>query len=184
MEYLESIDKKDRGDGSERMARLRQIPPETGKFLAILATMAPDGDYIELGTSGGYSALWLSLACKELGRKLITHEISEDKAQIAGETFKLADVEKFVELKIGDVRDYIKDYKNISFCFIDIEKELYMECYELLIPRMAKGGLLVADNAISHKDDLQAVIDRALNDDRLDAMIVPIGKGELVCRKL
>ena len=57
MEYLEEIDSKDRNDGTSRLRRLRQIPPETGKFLSILAASAPKGKFIEIGTSAGYSTL-------------------------------------------------------------------------------------------------------------------------------
>ncbi len=184
MRYLESQDKRDRQNGTKTLKRLRQIPPATGKFLALLAASAPAGEYLEIGTSGGYSSLWIAIACRELGRHLVTFEILEEKAQLASETFKIADVEDIVTLVVGDARKYLKNYKKISFCFLDAEKEIYEECYEMLIPNLVKGGLLVADNAISHGDILKSVIEKALNDERLDAIIVPIGSGELVCRKL
>ena len=56
MAYLESLDKEDRLAGKSPLVRLRQVPPETGKFLALLAAGAPEGTYLEIGTSGGYSA--------------------------------------------------------------------------------------------------------------------------------
>lgn len=68
MTYLEEIDSKDRLDGTPRLKRLRQIPPETGKFISLLAATAPKGNIIEIGTSAGYSSLWLAQACKETGR--------------------------------------------------------------------------------------------------------------------
>ena len=184
MRYLELMNKKDKLNGTRRLQRLRQIPPETGKFIALLAASAYEGTYLEVGTSAGYSALWLALACKELGRKLVTFEVLEEKANLAAETFKLAAVEEIVELVKGDAREHLGNYKNISFCFLDPEKEVYLDCYEAIVPNMIKGGLLIADNAISHKDELEAMLKRALNDERVDALIVPIGRGELVCRKL
>ncbi|MBA7691850.1 hypothetical protein ES703_100405 [subsurface metagenome] len=57
MRYLEGLDSKDRANGTPRMERLRQIPPEIGKFLAILAASAPEGQFLEIGTSAGYSTL-------------------------------------------------------------------------------------------------------------------------------
>ena len=72
MEYLEEIDSKDRNDGTPRLKRLRQIPPETGKFVSLLAASAPKGKFIEIGTSAGYSTLWIALACKLLGSKITT----------------------------------------------------------------------------------------------------------------
>ena len=103
---------------------------------------------------------------------------------MARETIKLTNLEDIIELIEGDARNYIPKYKNISFCFLDAEKEVYDACYDLLIPNMIKGGILVADNAINHYETLKPMLDKALADERVDAMIVPIGKGELVCRKI
>lgn len=184
MHYLESIDKRDRQDGTPRTERLCQISPETGKFIALLAAGAPEGIFMEIGTSAGYSTLWLSLACREMKRKIITFEILEEKAELARETFRLTGIEDMVELILGDARKFLKNYKNISFCFLDAWKDMYGDCYEAVIPRMVSGGILVADNAISHKETLGPMLRKALGDKRVDALIVPIGNGELVCRKI
>ncbi|MHC4835613.1 MAG: O-methyltransferase, partial [Planctomycetota bacterium] len=174
----------DRTDGTSRMKRLRQIPPETGKFIAMLAASAPEGNAIEIGTSAGYSTMWLALACRLLQRKIKTFEILDEKAMLARETFKLAEIEDVVELVHGNALEYLDACKNISFCFLDAEKEIYEDCYEKIVPNMVSGGLLIADNAINHEATLRPMLNRALDDSRMDAMIVPIGKGELVCRKL
>jgi caffeoyl-CoA O-methyltransferase len=184
MRYLVSVDEKDRQDGTPAAGRLRQIPPETGKFIALLAAAAPQGTYLEIGTSAGYSTLWLALACREAGRKLVTFEVLEEKVRLARETFKAALVEDVVELVVGDARKHLDDYKEVSFCFLDAEKEVYHDCYEKIVPNLVKGGLLVADNATTHREVLTPMLDRALNDERVDALVVPIGSGVLVCRKL
>ncbi len=184
MKYLEQIDVRDREDGTPRSQRLRQIPPETGKFLALLAANAPDGMYLEIGTSAGYSALWINIACEMLGRTLHTFEVLPEKVRLARETFQVAQVEKTIDLVEGDARNYLSQFENIAFCFLDAEKEVYGECYEAIIPKLVKGGLLIADNAINHQATLKPMLDRALSDSRVDAMIVPIGKGELFCRKI
>ena len=184
MKYLEQIDTNDRADGTPRSQRLRQIPPETGKFLALMAANVPDGMCIEIGTSAGYSTLWIALACELLGRKLHTFEVLPEKVKLARETFQAAQVEETVTLTEGDVRESFSRLENIAFCFLDAEKEVYGECYDAIVPKLVKGGLLIADNAINHQATLQPMLDKALSDERVDALIVPIGKGELVCRKL
>lgn len=183
MKYLEQIDARDRADGTPRQQRLRQIPSETGRFLALLAASAPEGAYLEIGTSAGYSTLWLALACEMLGRSVTTFELLPEKAKLARETFQAAQVDGIVELIEGDARDELLRYENIAFCFLDAEKEIYSECYALVLPRLVKGGILVADNAINHQEALRPMLDRALTDERVDALIVPIGKGVLICRK-
>jgi caffeoyl-CoA O-methyltransferase len=184
MRYLERLDAQDRADGTPRMQRLRQIPPATGQFIALLAASAPPGIYLEIGASAGYSTLWLALAARPAGRRLVTFEVLPEKTQLARETFKLAEVEDTVQLVEGDARRYLSRYEDIAFCFVDAEKEVYAECYDSIIPRLVKGGLLVADNALSHQAELQPLLDRALTDERVDALIVPMGTGELICRKI
>lgn len=183
MMQLERQDAADRLDGTPTSRRLRQIPPETGRFLALLAASAPPGKWVEIGTSAGYSTLWLSLAAKEMGRKVTTFDVDPAKVRLAQETFRLAGVEEWVEPVEADARQQLPVLEGISFCFIDAEKELYLDCYELVVPRMVPGGILVADNAISHREDLAAFIEHVMHDNRVDALVVPIGKGDLLCRK-
>lgn len=183
MAYLEAIDKRDRGDDTPHLQRLRQVPPETGKLLAILLACAPKGTVLEIGTSGGYSGLWLSLACRLRGDKLITFEVLETKARLARETFEAAGVQGHIHLVGGDARPHLAEYTDVAFCFIDAEKTVYMDCYEMIVPNLVQGGLILADNAISHQEELAPFLDRAQADPRVDALIVPIGRGLLVCRK-
>lgn len=183
MQYLEKIDARDRSDGTTQMNRLRQITPEVGRFIALLAAGAPDGHYVEIGTSAGYSTLWLALACRQARRRIKTFEILYKKAELARQTFAIAGVGDVVDFVHADVLFHLPNIKGISFCFLDAEKEIYGQCYDMVIPNMVQGGILIADNAISHEATLRPMLDRALNDDRVDAMIVPIGNGELVCRK-
>jgi caffeoyl-CoA O-methyltransferase len=184
MDRLEAIDTRDRQDGTPQLQRLRQVPPETGRFLALLAASAPSGTVLEIGTSAGYSSLWLSLACRVAGRKLTTFELLPEKAVLARETFRAAGVEDVVDLIEGDALDHLAEFAGIGFCFLDAEKEVYAACYEAVIPRLVPGGLLAADNAISHADALGPMLERALADDRIDSVVVPIGKGVLLCRKI
>jgi predicted O-methyltransferase YrrM len=184
MSRLEALDAVDRADGTPRLKRLRQIPPETGQFLSLLAASVPPGDIIEIGTSAGYSTLWLILACQETGRKLTTYEVLPEKVQLARDTFSLAKVEDFVTIVECDARQAISDHKEIAFCFLDAEKDVYAACYEQIVPRLVKGGFLIADNAINFRTALEDMLAAALADGSVDAMIAPIGKGLLICRKI
>jgi len=183
MRVLEEQDARDRADGTPRLERLRQVPPETGRFLALMAALAPAGALLEIGTSAGYSALWLALACRARGCTLTTYEVLDEKAALARETFRLAEVEDVVKLVHADARQHLPEMEHIAFCFLDAEKELYQECYDLVIPRLVDGGLFLADNLISHQAELQPFLDYVHADQRVDAVVVPIGKGVLVCRR-
>lgn len=184
MQQLERIDAKDRVDGTPSRDRLRQIPPETGRFLALLAASAPAGQWIEIGTSAGYSAMWLSLACRATGNTLTTFELVAERAEPAKQTFELTKIGDVVSMVIGDARDHIGDLGDVAFCFLDCDKSVYTEVYEALVPNMVPGGLLVVDNILSHAEQCRPLVERALEDERVDAVVVPIGKGELLVRVL
>lgn len=183
MRELERIDAADRTDGTQQQARLRQVPEKTGRLLAVLAACAPRGRFLEIGTSGGYSALWISLACQEKGTRLTTFEILPDKARIGRATFEAAGVESIVQLIQGDAREHPAEFANVAFCFLDAEKDVYTDCYKLVVPGLVHGGLLVADNVTSHREALQGFLQFAAGDDRVDSILVPIGNGLLICRR-
>jgi predicted O-methyltransferase YrrM len=175
---------RDRADGTPRMQRLREVPEEVGRFLAILAAGAPAGRWVEIGTSSGYSTLWLALAAREVGARVTTFEILEWKVELARETFSVAGVGDVVDLVHADVRDGLAGVDGISFAFLDSEKEDYAELYELVVPKLVPGGLLVADNVVDFHDEVQPMLDRAFADERVDAVVVPFLTGQLLCRRL
>jgi caffeoyl-CoA O-methyltransferase len=183
MRALEAIDAADRNDGTAHALRLRQIPPATGKFLAIIAASAPEGDWIEVGTSAGYSALWLSLACKAKNKRLTTYELAPKKAAMARKTFALTGANACVELVEGDALMHVEHKRNLAFCFLDAERKLLPALFDLIVPRLVAGGLICVDNVISHAHEVADFLRSIESDSSLDTVIVPIGSGVLLCRK-
>ena len=107
------------------MAKARSTSPGpalTGKFLALLAASAPGGAWIEIGTSAGYSALWLALACRERGQTLTTFEILAAKSAMAAQTIAAAGVGDVITLVEGDFLAHVDTLGDIGFCFLDAEK--------------------------------------------------------------
>ena len=182
--HLKALEAWRIAQGMERKRLLRQISPETGKLLALLLANCPAGDAAEVGTGAGYSALWLALACRATGRKLVTFELDEGKAALARHCLEAASVLDVVELREADALEGLKSLSGISFCFIDAERDMARKAYELALPRLPKGGLVCVDNAISHAAEFQDFLDDAVRDERADGVIVPIGSGLLVCRKI
>jgi caffeoyl-CoA O-methyltransferase len=183
MAFLEAVDARDRLDGTPKARRLRQIPPETGKLLALLAAGAPPGLVLEIGTSGGYSSLWLALACRARGDRLISFEEDANKVALARQNFHLAGVQELIQVVQGNALDLLPHYPGVAFCFLDIEKDVYTACYQSVVPNLVPGGLLCADNVISHAEELEQFLEDVEADPRLDALVVPVGKGVLVCRR-
>jgi predicted O-methyltransferase YrrM len=102
---------------------------------------------------------------------------------LARETFDKALAWEQVELVNGDARGHVGDYDTIAFCFLDCEKEMYAEFYKEIVPLLVPGGILVADNVVSHKEDLADFVAAARKDKSVDAAVLPVGKGLLVCVK-
>jgi predicted O-methyltransferase YrrM len=116
-----------------------------------------------------------------IGGHVTTLEIDPAKVRLAEESLRgagLADVATMIHC---DAFAYLRDLDTpVDFAFLDAEKEDYLGYYELIVPLMNPGAVLVADNLISHELDLTAFRKRALSDERLSAVIVPIGRGELL----
>ncbi|SKB86701.1 O-methyltransferase [Dyadobacter psychrophilus] len=183
MRLLETIDRQDRTDGTGRDQRLRQITRETGQFLSLLLVNAPAGDIIEIGTSAGYSTLWLAFAAKETGRKVKTFEVSAEKVALARETFRIAQLEDHIDLIHNDFLKEVDRLADIAFCFLDAEKKIYQPCFDAIAGKMVRNGLIVADNATDQFQALKPMINNALKDPRFDCLTVPIGNGEFICRR-
>jgi caffeoyl-CoA O-methyltransferase len=183
MRYLEKLDAGDRLSDKPASQRLRQIPHETGKFIALMAANCPQGNFVEIGTSAGYSTMWISLAAQERNIRIKTFEIMLKKASLAGETFARAHIEQYVELIRGDALSYLSGINDIAFCFLDAEKDVYEKCWDIIADNIVMRGILIADNALSHAVEIGAMLKKVEADTRFDSMIVPIGNGELVCRR-
>ena len=183
MRELEAIDARDRKDGTPRLERLRQVPPETGRFLAIVAASAPPGAWIEIGASAGYSAMWLALAARDRGARLTTFEILAAKARLARETIARAGIGDVVELREADAIAGLAAVDAVSFAFLDAEKDVYLRCWHALAPKLVPGGLVLADNVISHRDEMADFLAAVAADRRVDSVVVPIGMGVLLARR-
>ncbi len=185
LDKLEREDALERERGVPRRERLRQVTPDVGRFLQTLVLATRPRSILEIGTSGGYSTAWLATAARSVGATVTTLEIDPVKVQRATSNLREAGVDDIVTIVQGDGFDYLRDRrKPIDFVFLDAEKEDYVRFLELIVPRLPAGGLLVADNLISHADNLAQFRRRAESDPRLAAVIVPIGRGELLAAKI
>lgn len=181
MAELEARDAADRIDGTPQEARLRAISPEVGQFLLMLAISIRAAKIVEVGTSGGYSTLWLAVAAARSGGRVTTFEIDEAKAALARTTFAKTGVASFIELREGDAGAGLAEVDGpVDLVFIDAEKRDYIKYLDLAVPIVRPGGLLIADNLISHASELVEFRARALADPRLTGLVVPIGTGEFV----
>ena len=162
---------------------LRSVDSDVARILSLLAISAPQGAFLELGSSGGYSSLWLSLAARARGVTLTTVDLDEKKVALARENIARAGAADSVEVFQGDALDYATRFDEIAFCFSDIEPpELNAKIYEIIVPRLVPGGWIVIDNVTSPRIQKE-LLERAHSDPRVDCVLLPFPKGDLICRK-
>lgn len=127
--------------------RRMNVPPVDGRMLRLLAEAIEAKTIVEIGTSNGISAIWMGLALRKTGGKLITHEIDPHAAALARKNFERAGMSHFITVIEGDAHQTIDQLKGpIDMVFLDADKEGYMDYLEKLLPLVRPGGLICAHN--------------------------------------
>ena len=159
------------------------IPRQTGVMLNMFIKMMEAKEALEIGTSNGYSGLWLSKALKETGGHLTTIEFYEKRQSIAIENFKTCGVFDIITPIQGSACDIIRSFpveKKFDFVFIDASKREYVEYFNLIKPHLTKKCLIAADNITSHAEKVQTFVDAVDADDEFQYEILELPGGLLV----
>jgi predicted O-methyltransferase YrrM len=127
--------------------RYRNVPMHDGRLLRILTETTGARKVIEIGTSTGYSGIWMGLGLKKTGGKLTTYEIDPKRAETARNNFKKAGMADLITLIEGDAhKEVVKLEGPIDILFLDADKEGYIDYLEKLVPKVRQGGLIIAHN--------------------------------------
>jgi len=125
----------------------RNVPPEDGRLLRILAESMNAKNVIEIGTSTGYSAIWMGLGLQKTGGKLMTYEIDAGRAATARANFERAGMADIITLVEGDAHEKVTSLKDpIDMIFLDADKDGYIDYLNKLLPLVRPGGLVIAHN--------------------------------------
>jgi predicted O-methyltransferase YrrM len=167
---------------ADRRDRLRNVEPETARMLGVLVRATGGRRVLELGTSNGYSTVWLADAVAGLGGSVTTVELDPRRAAMARETFARAGVSDLVELVEGDAGAFLVNGPDHAwdFVFLDAERDRYAGWWPDLRRAISRPGLLAVDNVLSHPGEvaeLRALVDA---DAGYESALVPIGAGVLL----
>jgi predicted O-methyltransferase YrrM len=177
-DVLSDLEIKNRKPGSKLWA----IPPATGQFLWMIVRAMKAEHVLEIGASSGYSGTWIASALDHgdgQGGKLTTIEMDGEKVKMAKDTFVKAGVSDRVEVIHGDALEVLPTLTDqYDLVFLDCDKEFYQDLAEPILWRLRRGGLLIADNVISHDEELKLYIEDMQNHPSLASVTVPIGSGE------
>ena len=149
----------------DKMVELHQtylsVPEQDGKALRLFTEAVDARNVVEIGTSTGYSGLWLCLALHNTGGHLTTFEINHDRAAMARQHFEQAGVEKLVTVVEGDAHEQILKLQGpVDVVFIDAEKPGYVDYLNKMLPLVRPGGLILAHNVDLVPDYVKAVSGR------------------------
>ncbi len=126
---------------------MMNVPQDDGRVLRMLTEAINAKHVVEIGTSNGYSGIWICMALRATGGRLTTYEIDEGRASLARKNFKRAGVSDRVTLIMDDAHEMVKQIEEpIDLLFLDADKAGYIDYLEKLLPRVRPGGLIVAHN--------------------------------------
>ena len=171
-------------DKNSHDSRLLAVGPDTGRLINILARSLQAPTILELGTSYGYSGIWLAEAARANGGRVTTMELAEHKSAYAREMSVKAGLADHVDFKVGDAVALMSELKTgLDFVLVDLWKDLYVPCLEAFYPKLNPGAIIVADNMIHPRsDDTRAYAEAVRAKPGLETVRLPVGSGLDVSR--
>lgn len=165
---------------------LLPVGPDTAAFLRALIEGAEARTILEIGTSYGYSTVWLAEAARATGGKVISLELHAHKVEYAKEQLAKAGLLDYVEFRIGDALKSLEALPGpFEVVLLDLWKELYVRCFDLFYPKLAPGALVVADNMLfpeRSRPDANLYRARARGAAGISSVLLPLGSGIEVSR--
>ena len=175
---LEEEDRAERDAGVPSERRSRQVAPTTGRFLFALAASQAGIEVLEIGGSRGYSSIWLAAGARTLGGRLVSLEHDPGKCDAWRANVAEAGLEEWAELIEGDAFATLRGIEDVfDLVFLDVEKEDYEALYALARPLLEPGGLVVADNVLSHGEPLAAYSAARQSEPTVSSVTVPLDRG-------
>ncbi|MDP8984183.1 MAG: class I SAM-dependent methyltransferase [Pseudomonadota bacterium] len=160
---------------------LLPIGPEVGAFLHSLILAKRPARVLELGTSYGYSTLFLADAVKQIGGRMISMELADYKQAHARAMMDKAGISDVVDFRLGDAVAMIQaDSGPFDFVLLDIWKELYVPCLQAVYPKLSDEGIIAADNIIEPamwREDARKYRTALGSFPDMQSTLIPIGGG-------
>jgi predicted O-methyltransferase YrrM len=170
---------------NEVSRRMLNITHETGEFLAVLVRATAARRVLEIGTSNGYSTLWLADAARRIDGSVTTVESADDKIGLASANFVRSGLSAFITLVHDDAGRFLQrsDQSAYDLIFLDSERPEYPGWWPYLRRVLRPGGLLIVDNATSHVEQMAPLIALVSADPGFATCLIPVGKGEFLAAK-
>lgn len=178
-EQMEQMDASKMGRHPDEF--LLSVGPATGQLINLLVKEAEAKTILEVGSSYGYSTVWLAEAARDVGGKVVSLEIHEEKQKHARASIDQACLSEFVDFKLGDASVTLSKLDMpVDFVLLDLWKDLYITCFDLFYPKLRPGALIVADNMIfpeSARDHAEAYRKHIRSKKGIESVLLRVGSG-------
>jgi len=159
-------------DGIHGKRGMMNVPRVDGEFLHDFIVERGYKRGLEIGTSNGYSAIWMGMALRKTGGKLVTLEIDKRRASLARKNFARVKLGEVIELREGDALEIIPGLSGpFDFVFIDAWKPDYIRYFRMVFPKVRVGGAIFAHNVLSHGDEMRDFLEAVENHPDLETWI-------------
>jgi caffeoyl-CoA O-methyltransferase len=178
LDRLEAEDADERARGVSRELRSRQVARTTGQFLFGLVAPQTDCEVLEIGGSRGYSTIWIAAAVRYLGGRVLSLEADPVKIEAWRRNIADAGLELTAELLEGDAFQTLEQLDDVfDIVFLDAEKDDYEALFALAREKLEPGGIVLADNVLSHEETLGAYSRARQDDPTLESLTIPLDRG-------
>jgi predicted O-methyltransferase YrrM len=163
---------------TERSRMMLNLEPASAQLVSILVRASGVTRALEIGTSNAYSTIWLAWSLAPVGGRIVSVDRNPDKHVLAGENLRRAGFLDVVELRTGDATEIVRELaRPFDLVFLDADRRKFPEIMEVLLPKIAKRALVIADNVHSHPEEIAGYLKLISSLSDFQHTTVPVGKG-------
>ena len=180
-ELLQEIERHGRENDarvSERPRMMLNLEPASAQLISILVRASGVTRGLEVGTSNAYSTIWLAWSLAPARGKLVSIDRNPDKHGLARENLRRADLLDRVELRTGNAAEIVSQLSGpFDLIFLDADRRMFPEIMQILLPKLAPKALAIADNVLSHPEEIAEYLKLISSCADFQHTVVPVGKG-------
>jgi predicted O-methyltransferase YrrM len=163
---------------TERSRMMLNLEPASAQLVSILVRASGVTRALEIGTSNAYSTIWLAWSLAPAGGRIISVDRNPDKHALARDNLRRAGFLDVVELRKGDATEIVRELAGpFDLVFLDADRRKFPEIMEVLLPKIAKRALVIADNVHSHPEEIAGYLKLISSLLDFQHTTVPVGKG-------
>ena len=180
LKKLESQGQKNDSEVSDYDSKYLNLERDAAAFICLLIKIKQPKNFLEIGTSNGYSTIWFASALNDAAN-ILTVEKSKRKIVEARTNFERVHLSHKIEIVESDAAEFMRNNRTkYDVIFLDANRKEYMNYIGSIESSLSDRGLIICDNAISHREELSDFTEYMIHSDHYDTITVPVGKGVLV----